>query len=89
MRDLNWIDVKKTLPPCKRGAVLGTPVLVWPRSCGTDGFCYYGRRASTQPNFYRDHARRSDCRSFPNHSSPPPVFVTARLGRRSVVFIEP
>lgn len=51
MRD-NWISVKKELPPCKRGFVLGTPVLVWPRSCGTDGFCYFGRRASTQPNFY-------------------------------------
>lgn len=48
----SWLDVRMVKPPCPRGPdALGTPVLVWPRG-DTDGFAYYGRRVSTQPNFY-------------------------------------
>lgn len=52
-----WIPVTERKPPCPKGEDLGTPVLIWPRNPdpsrhGTDGFCFYGRRATSRPAFY-------------------------------------
>ena len=52
-----WLDVKIVKPPCPRSRnVLGTMVLIWPRNPNpevtTDGFAYYGRRATGVPSFY-------------------------------------
>ena len=45
-RGHRWIPVGKKKPYCARDrGALGTPVLVWPRK-DTDGFAYYGRRAT-------------------------------------------
>ena len=57
---MEWIPIAKKKPPCKRDPeAFGTPVLIWPRepdpigSMGIDGHCYYGRRATGNPAFYK------------------------------------
>ena len=52
-----WISVKDRMPTCPRNiSALGTPVLIWPKKygdqIGTDGFAYYGKRATGSPAFY-------------------------------------
>ena len=45
-RAAGWIPVGKKKPYCARNQdALGTPVLIWPRR-DTDGFAYYGKRAT-------------------------------------------
>lgn len=49
---MKWTPVSEAKPPCSRDDyALGTPVLIWPRLT-TDGFAYYGRRATGRPDFY-------------------------------------
>ena len=47
-----WLSVKMVKPKCSRnpdGAV--EPVMIWPHGI-SDGFAYYGRRATGRPAFY-------------------------------------
>ena len=54
-----WLKVEMVKPECPRDPdAFGAPVLIWPRNphgnnSGIDGHCYYGRRATGKPAFYK------------------------------------